>query len=179
MQDGHDWELNFQEYQTIWKDRQEGQSRLPEEEFIECICNSFLEQYVMELMTEQAFLDLVLCNETGIINYLIVRHPLRRSDHKDEKEDLIMGNEGIAEALNKYFVLASTVEDTNNMPRIDDKETKVGELVLGLQLFTIYVDDLELGIMCSVSKFVDDTKMNGRAKCAEDSENLQRDIDSL
>ena len=30
--------------------------------------------------------------------------------------------------------------------------------VLGLQLFTIYRDDLELGTKCSVSKFVDDTK---------------------
>ena len=49
--------------------------------------------------------------------------------------------------------------------------------VLGPQLFTIYKDDLELGIQCSVSKFTGDTKMRGRAKCAEDTENLQRDID--
>jgi len=51
--------------------------------------------------------------------------------------------------------------------------------VLGPQLFTIYIDDLELGTKCSVSKFADDTKMNGRAKCAEDAESLQRDIDNL
>ena len=48
--------------------------------------------------------------------------------------------------------------------------------MLGPQLFTIYIDDLELGTKCSVSKFTDDTKMNGRPKCAE---SLQRDIDSL
>ena len=51
--------------------------------------------------------------------------------------------------------------------------------VLGPQLFTIYIDDLELGTKCSVSKFADDTKMGGRAKCAEDAESLQRDIDNL
>ena len=51
--------------------------------------------------------------------------------------------------------------------------------VLGPQLFMIYIDDLELETKCSVSKFADDTKIGGRAKCAEDAESLQRDIDSL
>ena len=46
--------------------------------------------------------------------------------------------------------------------------------VLGLQLFMIYIDDLELGTKCSVSKFADDTKMSGRAKCAEDSKSAKR-----
>ena len=47
--------------------------------------------------------------------------------------------------------------------------------VLEPQLFTIYIDDLELG---TESKFTDDTRMSGRAKCAEDTERLQRNIDS-
>ena len=59
---------------------QVGQGSL-EEEIIECIRDSFLEQYVMEPTREQAILDLVLCNETGIINDLAVRDPLGRSDH--------------------------------------------------------------------------------------------------
>ena len=51
--------------------------------------------------------------------------------------------------------------------------------LLGPQLFTIYIDDLELGTKRSVSKFADDTKMSSRAKCAEDTESLQKDICSL
>eukprot|EP00061_Rhincodon_typus_P003552 g20369.t1 len=38
-----------------------------------------------------------------------------------------MGNEEIAEASNRYFVSIFPVEDTNNLPVIDDKETKEGE----------------------------------------------------
>ena len=36
------------------------------------------------------------------------------------------------------------------------------------QLFTIYIEDLELGTKC-VSKFTDDTKMSGGAKYAVDT----------
>eukprot|EP00061_Rhincodon_typus_P004674 g23153.t1 len=42
----------------------------------------------------------------------------------DEKVDLIMGNEEIAEVLNRYFMSVFTVEDMSNVPVINDKETK-------------------------------------------------------
>ena len=45
---------------------------------------------------------------------------------EDEKGDAITGNE-MAEALNRYFVSVFTVEDTNNMPRIDNKKAMAGE----------------------------------------------------
>uniref|UniRef100_UPI00398F88A5 uncharacterized protein n=1 Tax=Pristiophorus japonicus TaxID=55135 RepID=UPI00398F88A5 len=52
-----------------------------EEKFIECIRDCFLEQYVTEPTREQAILDLILCNETGKINDLLVKDPLGMSDH--------------------------------------------------------------------------------------------------
>ena len=46
----------------------------------------------MEPTREKAVLDLVLCNETGLINDLIVRDPLGRSDHS--MVEFKMGMEG-------------------------------------------------------------------------------------
>eukprot|EP00061_Rhincodon_typus_P014068 g40864.t1 len=87
-----------------------GQDSL-EEEFFECLHDSFLEQYAMELTREQAILDLVLCNETGIINDFIIRDPLGRSDH----------------SMVEFRIQMESEKDVNDMPVIDDKETKVGE----------------------------------------------------
>ena len=42
---------------------------------------------------------------------------------EDEKGDLIMGNEEMAEALNKFFVSVFTVEVTSNVPKIDGRGT--------------------------------------------------------
>eukprot|EP00061_Rhincodon_typus_P005193 g24425.t1 len=46
---------------------------------------------------------------------------------EDEKGDLILGNGEMVEVLFRYFVLVFTVEGTNNMPIIDDKEAMAGD----------------------------------------------------
>lgn len=51
--------------------------------------------------------------------------------------------------------------------------------VLGPQLFTIYINDLEEGTKCNISKFADDTKMGGKVGDEEDRKSLQKDIDKL
>jgi len=51
--------------------------------------------------------------------------------------------------------------------------------VLGPQLFIVYINDLEEETEGNVSKFADDTKLSGKANCAEDVESLQRDLDRL
>ena len=51
--------------------------------------------------------------------------------------------------------------------------------VLGPELFLIFINDLEFGILSSVFKFADDTKVLGRIVGEEDCLRLQNDIDAL
>ena len=53
---------------------------------------------------------------------------------EDEKGDLIIGDEDMAEELNRFFGSVFTVEDTNNMPVTDGKKAMIGE---GLEMIVI------------------------------------------
>ena len=50
---------------------------------------------------------------------------------------------------------------------------------LGLQMFTIFINDLDVGTKCNVSKFAVDTKFGGNVSCEEDGKRLQEDLDRL
>ena len=82
-------------------------------------------------------------------------------------------------SVDKELVKRSQAEGCGSMPRWRPVTSSVPQgSFSGLVLFNIFISDIGDGIKCALSKFADDTELNGTA-VTEGSDTIQRELNKL
>ena len=117
------------------------------------------------------------------IMYLDFSKAFDKVPHKS----LIKKLEGYGIQGNVLIRIAKLLEDRKgwmllNGHRSDWTEVRSGvsqESVLGLLLFTIFIDDIDEEVLCEISKFAGDTKIANPVNTLNDVRSMQRTLDKL